>query len=320
MDIKTNAARIRPHFRSEAWPALPLREWQETYHNLHMWTQIVGKVRLGLTANTNHWWNVPLYVNARGLTTSPISYENFVFEIQFDFIDHMLRIDRSDGVRKQFALEPRTVAEFYAEFMAALRSLGVELKIYATPVEVANPIPFADDRLYRAYDADAAHRFWRILVSSDAVFKQFRARFLGKNSPVQFFWGSFDLTVTRFSGRRAPERPGADLITREAYSHEVISAGWWPGGAGVEDPAFYCYAAPRPEGLELQRVYPEAAFYHPELKEFILVYDEVRRAESPERMLLDFLQSTYAAAAELAHWNRGELERASLRPGVSGAA
>jgi hypothetical protein len=294
--------------RFGAWPLLPLQEWQETYHNLHMWTQIVGKVRLELTTNTNHWWNVPLYVSARGLTTSPIPYRDFVFEIQFDFIAHKLLIDRSDGVCKELALVPQTVAEFYSEFMFALHSLGIDIRIYAKPVEVANPIPFAEDRLYRAYDADAAQRFWRILVSCDAVFKTFRARFLGKNSPIQFFWGSFDLAVTRFSGRRAPERPGADSITREAYSHEVISAGWWPGGMGVDGPAFYCYAAPAPLGLELQAVRPAAAFYHPEFKEFILMYDQVRSAESPDSMLLDFLQSTYEAAAALAQWNRAELE------------
>jgi hypothetical protein len=308
MDTDGNTPRILFRAGSEAWPALPLQEWQETYHNLHMWTQIVGKVRLALTPNTNHWWNVPLYVNARGLTTSPIPYGNFVFEIQFDFIDHKLLIDRSDGMRRTLELVPRTVAGFYAEFMSALRSLGIEVSIYAKPVEVMNPIPFAQDNLFRAYDAEAAHRFWRILVSCDGVFKEFRGRFVGKNSPVQFFWGSFDLAVTRFSGRRAAERPGADLITREAYSHEVISAGWWPGGAGVGGPAFYCYAAPAPAGLELQRVRPEAAFYHPELKEFILLYDGVRGAESPEQVLLDFLQSTYEAAAALAQWNRDELE------------
>jgi hypothetical protein len=310
MERNVNAKGEAPHTlsRSEAWPALPLEDWQETYHNLHMWTQIVGKVRLELAPNTNHWWNVPLYVNARGLTTSPIPYGDLVFEIEFDFITHELLIDRSDGVRRKVALVPRTVAEFYAEFMSALRSMGIELSLYAKPVEVADPIPFAEDHLYRAYDRDAAHRFWRILVSCDAVFKQFRARFLGKNSPVQFFWGSFDLAVTRFSGRRAPERPGADPITRAAYSHEVISAGWWPGGSGVAGPAFYCYAAPAPAGLEMQKVRPEAAFYHPELKEFILLYDAVREADSPERMLLEFLQSTYESAANLARWNRGELE------------
>jgi hypothetical protein len=316
MNTKRNAQgetpRILSHSGFEAWPALPLQDWQETYHNLHMWTQIVGKVRLELTTTTNHWWNVPLYVSARGLTTSPIPYGSFVFEVQFDFIDHKLLIDRSDGVRKTIDLVPRTVAEFYTEFMSALRELGIEITIYAKPVEVANAIPFSEDHLYRAYDAEAAHRFWRILVSCDAVFKQFRARFLGKNSPVQFFWGSFDLAVTRFSGRRAPERSDADAITREAYSHELISAGWWPGGTGVDGAAFYCYAAPAPAGLERQAVRPEAAFYHPELKEFILMYDQVRSAESPDQMLLDFLQSTYEVAATLGHWNREELE-AGLR-------
>jgi hypothetical protein len=273
-----------------------------------MWTQMVGKVRLALTEKANHWWNVPLYVNARGLTTSPIPYGTFVFEIQFDFIAHELVIDRSDGVSKKLALMPCTVAEFYAEFMAALRSLGIEVSIYAKPVEVENPIPFAEDRLYRAYDREAVQRFWHILVSCDEVFKKFRARFVGKNSPVQFFWGSFDLAVTRFNGRRAPVRPEADAITREAYSHEVISAGWWPGGSGVDGPAFYAYAAPAPAGLDARKVRPEAAFYHPKLGEFILMYDEVRGADSPERMLLEFLQSTYEAAAELGKWNREELE------------
>jgi hypothetical protein len=292
---------------SEAWPPLLLEEWKPTYHNLHMWTQIVGKVRLALTPRVNHWWNVPLYVSARGLTTSPIPYGKDVFEIQFDFIDHKLLIDRCDGLRKTLALDPRTVADFYSEFMSTLHSLGVDLAIYAKPVEVPDPIPFADDNLYRAYDADAAHRFWRIVTSCDSVFKQFRARFLGKSSPVHFFWGSFDLAVTRFSGRRAPERPGADLITREAYSHEVISAGWWPG-FGLDGPAFYAYAAPEPQGLAKSRVHPQPAFYHPELKEFILMYDEVRSSQAPERMLMEFLQSTYESAAALAGWDRGALE------------
>jgi Family of unknown function (DUF5996) len=311
MDRKTVDHHTHFISRSEAWPALPLQGWQETYHNLHMWTQMVGKVRLELTAKTNHWWNVPLYVNARGLTTSPIPYGNFAFEIQFDFIAHQLVIDRSDGVSKKMALAPATVAEFYAEFMAALRSLGIEVAIYAKPVEVENPIAFTEDRLYHAYDRDAAQRFWHILVSCDAVFKQFRARFVGKNSPVQFFWGSFDLAVTRFSGRRAPLRPDADTITQEAYSHEVISAGWWPGGSGIDGPAFYAYAAPAPAGLEMRKVRPEAAYFDPQLKEFILMYDRVREAESPEGMLLEFLQSTYEAAAELARWNREELETAA---------
>jgi hypothetical protein len=293
---------------SEAWPALPPEEWKPTYHNLHMWTQIVGKVRMELTPKTNHWWNVPLYVNARGLTTSPIPYGKDVFEIQFDLIDHNLLIDRSDGQRRVLALEPRTVADFYSEFMSTLRLLDIQVTIYPKPVEVPAPVPFAEDRLYRAYDARAAHRFWRILTSCDSIFKQFRARFLGKSSPVHFFWGSFDLAVTRFSGRRAPERPGADPITREAYSHEVISAGWWPGGSGVDGAAFYAYAAPEPAGLATREVRPKSAFYHPELKEFVLMYDAVRAAPAPEQILLEFLQSTYEAAADLAHWDREALE------------
>ena len=293
---------------SETWPELALKDWKPTYHNLHMWTQIVGKVRLELSPKTNHWWNVPLYIDARGLTTSPIPYGKDVFEIRFDFIDHKLIVDRCDGRRRVLALEPRTVADFYSEFLSTLRSLDLDIAIYAKPVEVVDPIPFAEDTLYRAYDADAAYRFWRIVTSCDSVFKQFRAWFVGKSSPVHFFWGSFDLAVTRFSGRRAPERPGADAITREAYSHEVISAGWWPGGSGVDGPAFYCYAAPEPMGLPQQKVQPESAFYHPDLKEFILMYDEIRKSQAPERMLLEFLQSTYEAAAALARWDRGELE------------
>ena len=294
----------------ERWPALPLDAWGPTYHNLHMWSQIVGKVRLELTPLANHWWNVPLYVTARGLTTSPIPYGRDAFEVRFDFIDHKLIVDRCDGRKESFSLAPKTVAEFYQEFMSMLHGLGIDVKIYPKPVEVQNPIPFPEDHLYKAYDADAAYRCWRILLSCDTVFKKFRARFVGKSSPVHFFWGSFDLAVTRFSGRRAPERPGADAITREAYSHEVISAGWWPG-AGIDGPAFYSYAAPDPEGLAKQKVHPESAFYHPELKEFILMYDAVRLAPKPEQTLLDFLESTYEAGAALARWPRAELERGS---------
>jgi Family of unknown function (DUF5996) len=296
----------------ESWPPLPLEEWKPTYHNLHMWTQIVGKVRLALTPRTNHWWNVALYVTTRGLTTSPISYRNDAFEIEFDFIDHKLRIDRSDGLQKTLALEPRTVADFYKEFMSTLRQLNIDVAINPKPAEVADPVPFTEDRLYHAYDADAAHRCWRILLSSDLVFKQFRAGFLGKSSPVHFFWGSFDLAVTRFSGRRAPERPGADFVTREAYSHEVISTGWWPGGFGVDGPAFYSYSSPEPAGLADQAVSPEPGFYHRELKEFILPYDAVRRDPHPEQALLRFLESTYEAGATLARWPRTELEVARL--------
>ena len=296
-----------PTESSQIWPALPLKDWEPTYHNLHMWTQIVGKVRLELTPLTNHWWNVPLYVTARGLTTSPIPYGRDAFEIQFDFIDHKLLIDRCDGLEKSFPLEPKTVAEFYREFMSTLRAMGIDVTINPKPVEVPNPIPFPEDKLYKAYDADAAFRCWRILLSCDSVFRKFRARFVGKNSPVHFFWGSFDLAVTRFSGRRAPERPGADAITREAYSHEVISAGWWPG-FGIGAPAFYSYTAPEPPGLAAQKVRPESAFYHSELKEFILMYDDVRLAANPEHILLDFLESTYEAGAGLARWPRAELE------------
>jgi len=273
-----------------------------------MWTQIVGKVRLALTPRINHWWNVPLYVTARGLTTSPIPYGKDTFEIQFDFIDHKLLLDRCDGPRKSLPLQPRTVADFYQEFMSMLQGMGLHVSIFPKPVEVPDPIPFADDRLYEAYDADAAHRCWRILLTCDSVFKQFRAHFLGKSSPVHFFWGSFDLAVTRFSGRRAPERPGADPITREAYSHEVISAGWWPGGPAINGPAFYSYTMPDPAGLTGWHLRPETAFYHPELKEFILMYDDVRLAQNPEQALLEFLDSTYEAGATLAGWKRSELE------------
>ncbi|HVN20721.1 MAG TPA: DUF5996 family protein [Dongiaceae bacterium] len=293
---------------STIWPVLPLRDWGPTYHNLHMWTQIVGKIRLELTPLINHWWNVPLYVTARGLTTSPMPYGREAFEVRFDFIDHKLIVERCDGMRRVLALEPKTVAEFYEELMSTLRDMGIEVSIYAKPVEVPDPIPFADDRLYTAYDADAVYRCWRILLSCDSVFKKFRARFVGKSSPVHFFWGSFDLAVTRFSGRRAPERPGADAITREAYSHEVISAGWWPGGASIDGPAFYSYTAPEPAGLAGQKVRPESAFYHAELKEFLMMYDDVRLAANPEQTLLDFLESTYEAGAALANWPRAELE------------
>lgn len=293
---------------SEIWPALALEDWKPTYHNLHMWTQIVGKVRLALTPRINHWWNVPLYVTARGLTTSPIPYNKDAFEIQFDFIDHKLRVDRCDGLEKSLPLEPRTVAEFYQQFMSLLDAMGIHVEIYPKPAEVPAPVLFAEDRLYRAYDPDAAYRCWRILLTCDTVFKKFRAPFLGKSSPVHFFWGSFDLAVTRFSGRRAPERPGADPITREAYSHEVISAGWWPGGSGIEGPAFYSYTAPEPAGFAGQKVRPDSAFYHPGMKEFLLMYDDVRQAPNPEQALLDFLESTYDAGAALGQWPRAELE------------
>ncbi len=294
----------------DSWPELPLAAWQDTYATLHMWTQIVGKVRLALSPRINHWWEVALYVNARGLTTSAIPYDGRNFAIQFDFVDHKLIIETSWGTSKTLALKPQSVADFYAEFMPALRSLGIEVKIWTMPVEVPNPVRFTSDTQHASYNPEYAHRFWQILVSCDDIFKEFRAGFIGKDSPVHFFWGSFDLCVTRFSGRRAPERVGADSITREAYSHEVISAGFWPGGGDIKGAAFYAYAAPEPAGFAEQRVRPAATFYHPQLKEFLLMYDDVRRAASPRQDLLSFLQSTYEAGANLAKWDRKELERA----------
>ena len=292
-----------------AWPELPLDAWQDTCATLHMWTQVVGKVRLALSPRVNHWWEVPLYVNARGLTTSAIPYGNEIFEIQFDFIDHKLTIQTSWNSSKNLALRLQTVAGFSAEFMAALKSLGIEVKIWAMPVEVPNPVPFETDTQHASYDPEYAHRFWQILILCDTIFKEFRAGFIGKDSPVHFFWGSFDLAVTRFSGRRAPPRPEADSITRAAYSHEVISAGFWPGGGEIKGPAFYAYAAPEPPGFPQQPVKPPAAFYHPQLHEFLLMYDDARQSASPRQSLLDFLQSTYEAGANLAHWDRKELER-----------
>ena len=295
--------------RSEAWPALPLSEWADTYATLHMWTQIVGKVRLALSPLVNHWWEVPLYVSARGLTTSPIPYEKGIFEIEFDFIDHNLNIVTSAGESKSIRLEPRAVADFHAEFMAMLRSLGIEARIWNMPVEIPNPIRFDQDRVHAAYDPRFAHSFWRILVTVDSIFKEFRSKFIGKVSPVHFFWGSFDLAVTRFSGRRAPERPGADKMTREAYSHEVISVGFWPGGGDMKGAAFYAYAAPQPAGFAEHPVRPAAAFFNQQMGEFFLMYDDVRASESPRNALLDFCQSTYEAGANLANWDRRELEK-----------
>ncbi len=293
----------------DSWPELRLAAWQDTYATLHMWTQVVGKVRLALSPRVNHWWEVALYVNARGLTTSAIPYGDGIFEVRFDFIDHKLIIETSWGASKTMELEPRSVAEFYAEFMAALRSLGIEVKISTLPCEVPNPVRFERDTQNASYDREYEHRLWKVLVLCDMVFKEFRAGFIGKDSPVHFFWGSFDLCVTRFSGRRAPERPGADSITREAYSHEVISAGFWPGGGEVKGAAFYAYAAPEPPGFAEEKVKPAAAFYHPGMKEFLLMYDDVRLAASPREALLGFLQSTYEAGANLARWDRRELER-----------
>jgi uncharacterized protein DUF5996 len=298
---------------NDSWPEIKFDEWKDTFATLHMWTQIVGKIRLAQTPLVNHWWNVPLYVSARGLTTSAMPYrDGRVFEIEFDFIDHKLRIECSDGAVKILALRPQSVADFYREVMRALADLGLQVKIWTMPVEIPNPIRFTEDREHKSYDAEYANRFWRALVKIDDVFKDFRARFIGKVSPVHFWWGSFDHAVTRFSGRRAPPREGADLITREAYSHEVISHGFWPGNKDMEA-AFYSYTAPEPEGLadtvNQGKIKPTKVFYSSEMKEFFLLYDDVRKSSSPENTLLDFCQTTYEAGANLAGWDRAALER-----------
>jgi len=295
--------------RPECWPSLPLNSWKDTCATLHMWTQIVGKVRLALTPLVNHWWNVTLYVTARGLTTSIIPYGERSFELRFDFLKHQLVLETSDGSVKALPLGARPVADFYQEFMSMLRTESINVKIWHMPVEVPNPIAFDQDRVHASYDPKSAENFWRILVSVDAIFKQFRSRFVGKSSPSHFFWGSFDLAVTRFSGRRAPERPGADKMTQEAYSHEVSSVGFWPGTSGISDAAFYYYAAPEPNGFKQADVKPNAAAYNPGLGEFLLAYEDVRRSESPSSSLLQFCQSTYDAAANLGKWDRLALER-----------
>jgi len=259
----------------------------------------------------NHWWEVPLYVSARGLTTSPIPYRLGIFEAEFDFIAHVLKFTTSRGETKTIPLAPRSVADFYKEFLATLAALGIEARIWPMPVEIPDPIRFDQDTTHASYDPEYANRFWRILVTVDAICKEFRARFIGKASPVHFFWGSFDLAATRFSGRRAPERPGADRMTREAYSHEVTSTGWWPGNGGFDAPMFYAYAAPAPPGFSTATVRPAQAFYHAKLGEFLLPYDDVRRATDPRSMLLEFMQSTYEAGANLGNWDRAALERQS---------
>jgi hypothetical protein len=292
-----------------AWPNLPLEEWRDTYATLHMWTQVIGKIRLAQAPLINHWWEVPIYVTCRGLTTSPIPFGTRTFQIDFDFIDHRLAIQTSDSASESFLLRPMSVAAFYATVMECMEALGFRVRIWTTPVEISNPIPFETDQQHASYVPDHAHRFWRILVQADRLFTAFRARFIGKVSPVHFFWGSFDLAVTRFSGRAAPSKPTADRITREAYSHECSSCGFWPGGDGIEQPAFYSYAYPEPDAFPSASVRPDAAFYHRELGQFLLPYDAVRQAASPDETLLAFLQSTYEAAATLANWDRPALER-----------
>jgi hypothetical protein len=300
---------------ANAWPSLPFSEWKDTYATLHLWTQIVGKIRLAQTPPINHSWHTTLYVTARGLTTSPIPAGNRAFQIDFDFIDHKLLIQSSDGGVETMALAPRSVADFYRELFDRLAELDLRVKIHTTPNELADPIPFPEDEEHAAYDADYVHRFWRALIQADRVLKQFRGGFVGKCSPVHFFWGSFDLAVTRFSGRPAPEHPGGvphlpDRVTREAYSHEVSSCGFWPGSEQLPEPVFYAYAYPEPEGFRTARVRPGEAAYHPALREFLLPYDAVRQSASPDAALLAFLQSSYEAAADFGGWDRPALERA----------
>jgi hypothetical protein len=297
-----------------AWPALPLAPWRDTLATLHMWTQLVGKTRLALAPAENHWWHCTLYVTERGLTTMPMPAGARLLTVAFDFLDHRLVLNASDGSSREVALGPRSVARFHAEYLGALRALGFAPRIHARPVEVDPAIPFAEDETHAAYDADAVQRWWRALVQVDRVFKRFRSGFAGKQSPAHFFWGSFDLAVTRFSGRPAPRHAGGvpncpDWVMVEAYSHECSSAGFWPGGGPVEDAAFYAYAYPEPQGYAAHPVRPAAAAYHAGAREFILPYEAVRTSADPDATLLAFLQSTYEAASTLGRWDRTALER-----------
>jgi hypothetical protein len=297
----------------DIWPPLPFSEWKETCATLHMWTQIVGKVRLALSPWTNHSWHVTLYLTARGLTTSPVPSGSRVFQIDFDFVEHLLRIQADDGREERISLAPKSVSKFYGEVMEALRKLDFSVEINTTPNEVDPAIPFEQDQVNASYDPEYAQRFWRLLLQSDRVFKQFRAEFCGKCSPVHFFWGSFDLAVTRFSGRSAPPHPGGvphlpDAVAREAYSQEVSSLGFWPGNAATPEPIFYSYAYPAPDGFSEAKIKPTAASFNAQLKEFVLPYDIVRKAAAPDQVLLDFAQSTYDAASTLGNWDRAALE------------
>jgi hypothetical protein len=293
---------------NEIWPALPYDAWKETYATLHMWTQIVGKIALALTPPLNHSWAIALMLTPRGLSTRRLVQGARSFTIEFDFIDHRLVIRTSDDDERSVRLEPRTVADFYRELMTVLRDMRIDVKIWTMPVEIPSPIRFDEDTVHRSYDAGFANRFWRILGRIEDVFTRDRCGFVGKCSPAHFFWGSFDLAITRFSGRRAPPREGPEFM-REAYSHEVISHGFWPGSAPVLEPAFYAYAAPEPAGLKGAKVQPDAAFYHSELNEFVLPYEAVRTAVSPDAAIRAFIDSTYEQAADLARWDREALER-----------
>jgi len=295
---------------SGVWPKLLLTEWQDTHDTLHMWTQIVGKTRLALAPHENHWWHVPLYVSARGLVTSPIPYRSLCFEAQFDLIAHRLIVNTSDGGSRSIALRPQAVADFYREYVDALDSLGIIVKIWPVPVEVDGPVPFLEDRRHASYDADLAQRFFHMLLHANRVLTRFKGRFLGKTSPVHFFWGAFDLALTRFSGRRAPESKDSKWsVLREAMSHEEISFGFWPGSGAVPEPAFYAYARPEPPGLAARLARPASAYYSRELADFILPYESVRSLPSPDVAVLDFFQSIYDAAADLARWDRIALDR-----------
>ena len=291
------------------WPGLPLKEWQSTYDTLHMWTQIAGKIRLALSPHVNHWWQTALYVVPRGLSTSPIPYGTREFEMTFDFISHQLTVVTSEGAMRSLPLAPKSVAVFYREVLELLRGLDIAVQLNPKPQEYPNPIPFDQDETHASYDPDYAERHWRVLLQAQRLMSQFRGGFIGKCSPVHFFWGSFDLAVSRFSGRKAPERPEAGIITREAYSHEVSSCGFWPGSGNVEDAAFYAYFSPEAPGFKNNSRIPAPAFYNPATQGYVLMYDEVRKSPDPDRMVLDFFQATYELGAELSQWDREGLER-----------
>jgi hypothetical protein len=300
----------------EEWPVLRVVDWTDTRDTLHMWTQVVGKIRLASAPMINHWWQVVLYVSARGLTTSAIPHGRRLFDIEFDFCDHQLRIRSSDGRQRSVALAPKRVAQFYAEITAALRDLDLDVAIWSTPVEVKRVIPFEDDHEHASYDPDAAHRFWRQLVQAHRVLSEFRSRFIGKVSPVHFFWGGFDMALTRFSGRTAPRHPGGapnvgDWVMVEGYSHELSSCGFWPGGG--DEGAFYAYAYPEPDGFRDHPIRPDAGYYSSEAGQFLLPYEAVRTAPDPDHTLLEFLQTTYEAAAEHGGWDRDALEDDPVR-------
>jgi hypothetical protein len=309
-DTMVAPSKARPVDDRGIWPSLPLAEWQATHDTLHMWMQMVGKTRLVLAPSQNHWWHVPLYVSARGLTTTPIPYGSRGFEVEFDFIDHRLIVETSDGAVSSIPLESRTVADFYREYMALLAGLGIVVKLWPVPVEVEHPIPFLEDHVHASYDPAHAQRFFRTLWHADRIMKRFQGRFLGKSSPVHFFWGVLDLALTRFNGRRAPGHKDTEWsVIREANSHEEISFGFWPGSGSVAEPAFYAYARPEPPDLAAATIRPAAASYNRELANFILPYEAVRSSSSPDDTVLDFYQSAYDAAADLGRWDRAALDR-----------